>query len=250
MRLPLVCIALFLTACPNDGSSKAEPTPDTKAKAAAKPEPATKDETKAPEPKPAPEATPKPQPPKKDDGPLATLSADVKFPLATMLGKKPAEIQPHLGDPTGKGISRKSCVRFLPERTWFECDYAMQRYVDPTSTYAAITITYEDGVSTGIAFEGVPGEGEFDPNAALAHVGVELVGQPKESNPSENVKLWSWFNSAARMLVHGKQYRAEVSSVGGTWDTSRVEFFLNHPLTAEQKTKIRPATSAGSSSAP
>ncbi|MCR9159831.1 MAG: hypothetical protein ACE37F_05740 [Nannocystaceae bacterium] len=81
--------------------------------------------------------------------------------------------------------------------------------------------------------------------AALAHVGVTLVGEPKTSNPEENVALWTWFNSAARLLVHDKQYRVEVAAVDGKWESSKVEFFLNHPLTAEQKVKIRKPDSAG-----
>ena len=57
--------------------------------------------------------------------------------------------------------------------------------------------------------------------------------------------VWSWFNNAARLVVHDKQYRVEVSSVGGTWDSSKVEFFLNHPLTDAQKAKVRAPSSGG-----
>ena len=156
-----------------------------------------------------------------------------------MLGKAPAEIQPRLGDPTGKGMTRKSCLRFLPERTWFQCAYSFQRYVDPTSTYDAISVTYEDGLSAGLTFEGVPGEGAFEPKAALAQLGVTLVGEPKLSKPEENVELWSWFNGAARLRVHGRQYRVEISSIEGKWETSKVEFILNDPLTATQKATVR-----------
>lgn len=258
MRLLLACTALLLTACPSSPKPSAPKPSEAKSKreaadaqtvkvdaaalkAAATPLTEKQAETKeaAAEPPKKADATPK------DDGKRATVSTDVKFSLPDMLGKTPADIQPRLGDPTGKGIARNSCVRFLPERTWFECKYAMQRYVDPTATYKAITVTYEDGVATGLAFEGVPGEGDFDAKAALAHVGVTLVGEPKESAPAENVALWSWFNNAARLVVHDKQYRVEVSSVGGTWDSSKVEFFLNHPLTDEQKTKIRAPSSGG-----
>lgn len=233
MRLPLACLALLLTACPTQQSgdssaAKTEPMPAEPAAEPAEPE----------QPAPAPAAVEKP-PSEPSAGSLATVSADVTYPLPQILGKSPAEVEPKLGDPTGKGISRTSCIRFLPERTWFECEFAMQRYADPTGTYDAITVTYEDGVSTGIAFEGIPGDGDFDPKAALAHVGVELVGEPKVSTPADDVTLSSWFNAAARLLVHGKQYRVEVSSIGGTWGSSKVEFFLNHPLTGAQQAKVR-----------
>ena len=190
MRVPLACVALLLTACPSDGSSEkppaAKPAPTAEAKPAADTKPLVKPDTD-------PVAKPLPKP---DDGPTATVTEDSKFPLPQMLGKAPAEIQPRLGDPTGKGMSRKSCLRFLPKRTWFECAYSFQRYVDPTSTYDAISVTYEDGISTGLAFEAIPGEGPFDPKAALAQLGVTLVGEPKLSKPEENVELWSWFNGA------------------------------------------------------
>ncbi len=237
MRSTLAVFALLLTACPTDAAKTAsqdtpdKPAPDLKADAKAATKPATKPATAKAEP------TPDAQP--KSDAPVATVSTDVKFPLTDMLGKTPDEVQPKLGEPTGKGMTRESCIRFLPERTWFGCKFTMQRYADPTSTYDAITITYEDGVSTGVAFEGVPGEGDFDPKAALANLGVELIGEPKQTSPDENVTLWSWFNAAARLLVHDKQYRVQVSSVGGTWESSKVEFILNHPLTDAQKANVR-----------
>lgn len=251
MRLPLACLALVLTACPapkpaDSSADTAKSTAEAQApKTAVLDRKALEGKAIMLTPKDAKDTNAAPTAEPKDTGPGATLSKDVKFPLSEMLGKKPGEVEPKLGEPTGKGMARKSCIRFLPERTWFECDYAMQRYADPTGTYDAVTLTYEDGVSTGIAFEGVPGEGAFDPKAALAHVGVTLPGEPKQSAPAENVTLWSWFNGSARLLVHDKQYRVEVSSVDGTWDSSKVEFFLNHPLTDEQKAKIRTPGSAG-----
>jgi len=233
MRVPLACVALLLTACPSDGSSKKPPAAKAGAKTEAKP---------AVTPKPNAEAKPDAKP---ENGPTATVTEDSKFPLPQMLGKAPGEIQPRLGDPTGKGMSRKSCLRFLPERTWFECAYSFQRYVDASSTYEAISVTYEDGISTGLAFEGIPGEGEFDAKAALAQLGVTLLGEPKQSKPEENVELWSWFNGAAKLRVHGRQYRVEVSSVDGKWETSKVEFILNDPLTAAQKATVRAPASGG-----
>lgn len=253
MRLPLACTALLLTACPSSpkpsapkpSEAKAAPVDAKKVTVNAAAMQAAANALNEAKPASAKPTDPKKADAPKDDGKRATVSTEVKFSLHEMLGKSPAEIQPRLGDPTGKGIARESCVRFLPERTWFECKYAMQRYVDPTSTYDAITVTYEDGVSTGLAFEGIPGEGDFDPKAALAHVGVTLVGEPKESTPADNVTLWSWFNNAARLVVHDQQYRVEVSSVGGTWESSKIEFFLNHPLTDAQKAKVRAPSPGG-----
>ncbi|MGH1340794.1 MAG: hypothetical protein ACRBN8_04550 [Nannocystales bacterium] len=243
MRVPLACVALLLTACPSDGSSKKPPAAKPAATAEAKPAPEAKPDTKPPA---EPAAKPAPTPAVvADDGPTATVTEDSKFPLPQMLGKAPTDIQPRLGDPTGKGMTRKSCLRFLPERTWFECAYSFQRYVDPTSTYDAISVSYENGISTGLTFEGIPGEGSFDPKAALAQLGVTLIGEPKQSKPEENVELWSWFNGAARLRVHGRQYRVEVSTVDGKWETSKVEFILNDPLTEAQKKMVRAPSSGG-----
>ncbi|MEM6293509.1 MAG: hypothetical protein AAGA54_19710 [Myxococcota bacterium] len=248
MRLLLVCAAAVLTACPSaeppaskPDAKKSASKADAKAEATAdtpKPEP----KSDAPKPEPKPDA-PKPEP--KPDGPMATLSSDVKFPLADMLGKTPQEIQPKLGEPTGKGMVRESCVRYLPDRTWFDCKYVMQRYEDPTRTYKALSFVYEDGISAGMAIEGIPGEGTFDPGAALAHVGVTLPNPPKEAAPADNVKLWTWFNGSARLVVGGSQYRVEVSSVDGKWETSKVEFINNHPLTKAQQAKKRAPASGG-----
>lgn len=159
--------------------------------------------------------------------------------LQGLLGKSPQEAEARVGEPTGKGMMRKSCVRFVPDRVFFECDYAWQSYPDETGTYEAIQVGYEDGRVASVAVEGVPGEGSFDPEAALAKVGLELPGEPTVSEPAKNTKLWSWFNDKARLLVDGKQYRVEVSSVGDAWSTSKVEVILNHPLTAEQKAKLK-----------
>ncbi len=237
MRVSLACVALLLTACPSDSSPQDPPVAEAQAQPESKPAPVATSVSK-PDAGPVVKADPVPVA-KLDEGPTATVTEDTKFPLPQMLGKAPSEIQPRLGDPTGKGMSRKSCLRFLPERTWFECAYSFQRYVDASSTYAAIAVSYEDGVSTGLVFEGIPGEGAFDPKAALAQVGVTLAGEPELSNPEENVQLWSWFNGAARLRVHGRQYRVEVSSVDGKWETSKVEFILNDPLTAAQKATVR-----------
>lgn len=169
----------------------------------------------------------------------ATVRDGVPLPLTSLLGHPPPDVQARLGEPTGKGMQRSTCVRFVPERVWFDCNYAWQRYHDATGRYAAIQVAYEDGVATEVAFEGIPGDGAFDPRVALEHVGLVLPKPPRQSEPALGVTLWSWFNSEARLLIDGKQYRVEVSS-RGDWASSKVDVILNDPLTEEQKAKIRP----------
>jgi hypothetical protein len=174
-----------------------------------------------------------------DEGPLGAIVGG-PLPIAEMLGHSPPEVQAHLGDPLGKGGVRKSCVRWVPDKTWFSCDHAWQRYADKSGTFDAIGVEYENGKASMLAFEGVPGDGAFEPRKALAAVGLQLPGEPTQSAPAEGVTLYSWFNSASRLRIHGRQYRVEVSTVGGTWDASRVAIVLNDPLSDEEKAKIVP----------
>ena len=198
---------------------------------------------------PAPETAPKETPPAAGSagatapGPAGRIT-EGPLPLVEMLGSSPPSVESHLGEPFAKGMMRDSCVRFLPERTWFRCAYAWQRYQDRTGTFVAVQVAYENGKASAIALEGVPGEGPFDPRRALLAVGVELPGEPTESSPAPDAKLWSWFNAAARLVVHGRQFRVEVSSVGDRWDTSKVEIILNDPLTPEEREKIIETKSA------
>ena len=96
-----------------------------------------------------------------------------------------------------------------------------------------------------LAFEGVPGEGAFEPRKALAAVGLQLPGEPSQSTPAEGVTLYSWFNSASRLRIHGRQYRVEASTTDGGWKGSRVSIVLNDPLTDEEKAKIVEVKSQG-----
>ncbi|HEY8375737.1 MAG TPA: hypothetical protein VIK91_04570, partial [Nannocystis sp.] len=170
---------------------------------------------------------------------LAKVRDDVPLPLASMLGKPPEVVQAKLGEHQGKGMMRKSCVRFVPQRTFFACDFALQRYADVTGTFAGVTVEYEDGVATALGFDGYRhGSGPFDPMKLVEAVGLELPAPPREDSPAENVRRWSWFNSAARLLLDGRQYRVEVSVVGDDWARSRIDVMLNDPLTEEQKAKI------------
>jgi hypothetical protein len=236
MKVRLAAYASLLLACPADVGK--HPPKDKQAPAPAEQD-AKQDDAKVaakPEPEAEPEAEPEP-----DAKPTAAkLLPDAPLPITDILGKPPPEAQAKLGEPTGKGMTRTSCVRFVPDRVWFECSYAHQRYADTTGTYTAVQVSYEDGKAAAVAFEGVPGEGAFDPVAALAKVGLVLPAAPRVSEPKEGVELWSWFNHDARLVLDGKQYRVEVSTVDDKWSNSKVEVILNHPLDETQQSKIKP----------
>jgi hypothetical protein len=216
-------LPLLLAACPSS-TSDSRPA----ANAAAPPE--------APA-EPAEPAEPAAQPEAPSEGAEGRIG-EGPLPLAEMLGSSPPEVQALLGEPFGKGMMRETCVRFLPQRTWFRCKYVWQRYQDVTGNFEAVQIAYENGKASAIALEGIRGDGPFDPRRALRIVGVELPGDPDESSPAADTKLWSWFNAAARLRVHGRQYRVEVSSVRDEWETSKVELILNDPLSPEEQDNI------------
>lgn len=171
-------------------------------------------------------------------GPLGRVLPDAPLPLLRILGATPAEAEAHFGPPIAKGGTKKSCIRFVPDRVFFACQFTWQRYSDATGTFGALEVHYEDGRATSIAFEELPGEGALDPRGALAKVGLELPGEPQVDEPAPDVKRWSWFNSAARLLIGEQQYRVELSSVGGRWQSAKVEVTLNHPLTEAQRAKV------------
>ena len=201
------------------------------------------------EPEPQQTAPARPAPAPAADLALAQVREDVPLPVTRLLGRPVAEVQAQLGEHTGKGMQRESCVRFVPERVFFGCHYAMQRYVDKTGTFAGVRVGYEDGVATELAYDGYnAGSGAFTPEALLAAVGLTLPGPGKESAPAPDVRLWTWFNSLARLKIAGKQYRVEVSVVGDDWARAQVSVILNEPLTPEQQAKIRPATAKNTAS--
>ncbi len=175
-----------------------------------------------------------------DGQPLAKVLADSPLPWASMLGQTPQVAETHLGPPKpdSKGGTRDACVRYLPERTWFHCKQAWQRYSDKSGTFSEIQVVYEDGKVTAIALDGIPGEGPFDPKLALKKAGLELPGAPTVENPDTDVTVWSWWNSAARLLAHERQYRARVSTVGGAWDKAKVEIILNDSLSDDEKSRV------------
>ncbi len=172
------------------------------------------------------------------DEPLGRLLDGAPFPIEASLDQPPAVVQKELGEPLGKGMVRKSCVRFVPDRVWFSCDYVEQRYQDPKGRFAAVGVEYTDGLASALSFEGLPGEGPFDPKAALAVLGIELPGAPRLTHPEPDVSVWSYFNNAARLRIHGKEYRVIVSVVDGDWKRSKVELLQNHPLTPEQQARV------------
>ena len=244
MKCVLPLLAVCLAGCPDVGRGPADTPPPAKAEG--------KGPADAPAAKADPPATPSPA--KADAAPVAELGAvldEAPLPLASILGADPKTAESHLGDVQGKGGQRKSCVRFVPKRTFFECAHAWQRYADKTGHFETIEMLYEDGKAASMVFEGPKGEGEFSPEAALRYVGLRLPGKPTESAPNEEVKRWSWFNSEARLLIGGRQYRVEVSNIGGAWDKTRVDVLLNDPLTDAQKAKIlqTPAADGGAAGA-
>lgn len=176
---------------------------------------------------------------------LGRVRDDAPLPLLEMLGHAPPDVQKHLGEHLGKGGQRDSCVRYVPEtpggptlRTWFRCKHVWQRYADKTGTFTSIGVEYEDGRCTAIAMEGIPGNGPFDPKKALERTGFDLPGDPKLHEPMPGVKVWGYFNNAARLRIADKEYRLEVSVVEDDWTRSKVEILLNHHLTDEERARV------------
>jgi len=83
-----------------------------------------------------------------------------------MLGHFPADVETLLGEPLTKGSRSESCVRFVPKRVFFACESVSQTYADKTGAFRQVTVTYEDGVSTAVTFDGARGEGPFTADAA------------------------------------------------------------------------------------
>jgi hypothetical protein len=169
--------------------------------------------------------------------------------LSVLLHRSPDQVEAILGKPTETGKQRISCVRFVPERVFFACEQEARFYTHPQ--LERLVVEYEDGVATTISLAGLQGEGEFNPDKALAIAGLALPGNPRESKPTfglgdepdQNVQAWDWHNSEARMRVEGQQYRVRVSVVNGEWKRSKVEVINNSPLDAEQRKRIKPSKS-------
>jgi hypothetical protein len=182
---------------------------------------------------------------------LAQVRDDVPLALPKLLGRSQAEIEAMFGAPVGKGMDRKSCVRFVPERVFFACKYALRPHADKTGTFEEVLVAYEDGVVTELTFDGLKaGSGPFDPQALLGAIGLTLPEPGKQSVPASKVRLWSWFNSLARLRIAGKEYRVEVSVVEEDWSRGRVTIYENDRLTPEQTAKIVPPAGGAAISEP
>lgn len=148
-------------------------------------------------------------------------------------------------------MDRNSCVRFVPERVLFACKYALRVHTDKTGTFKELLVAYEDGVVTEPTFDGLKsGSGPFDPQVLLSAVGVTLPEPGKPSIPASKVRLWSWFNSLARLRIAGKEYRVEVSVVEEDWSRGRMTIYENDRLAPEQAARIVPPAGAATSESP
>jgi hypothetical protein len=172
---------------------------------------------------------------------MGRILPDAPIPLHEVLGHAPADAEKVLGEPTETGSSRISCVRFLPDRTFFACEQEARAYADKSGKFEGIRVEYEDGKAASIALTGLVGEGDFSPEQALTIVGLELPGEFRTIKPKPEVEVWDYWNSEARLVLDGKQYRVQVSVVDGEWPRSKVEIMINHPLTDDEKSRIKPA---------
>jgi hypothetical protein len=188
-----------------------------------------------------------------DGKPLGRIVASQYIDLRTLANKPIAEVEAVLGEPTSTGTDRVSCVRFVPERVFFACEQEIRVY--PHREFEFIRIEFEDGRAAMVALSGLPGDGPFDPKAALVAVGLELPGEPKHDNPPLNapqaggepgavVDRWEWGNSRARLLIDGLEHRVRLTTVNGEWRRAKLELINNHPLTADQKQRIKPVPAA------
>ncbi|MFV8751917.1 hypothetical protein ACNOYE_15335 [Nannocystaceae bacterium ST9] len=177
--------------------------------------------------------------------------------LSALLRGTPEQVEALLGKPTDTGVQRISCVRFVPERVFFACQQEARFYAHPQLD--RIAVEYEDGHAATIQLVGLHGEGEFNPDKALKIAGLALPGNPRASTPTfgmgddpeQKVQAWDWFNSAARLMVEGKQFRVRVSVVNGEWKRSKVEVIDNTPLDDDQRKRIKTSKSdPGVSEAP
>jgi hypothetical protein len=199
----------------------------------------------------APAASEKAAPAAKKVETLAQVREDVPLALPRLLGRTQAEFEAEFGAPTGKGMDRKSCARFVPERVFFACKYSLRAYNDRTGTFEELLVAYEDGVVTELTFDGLKsGSGPFDPQVLLGAIGLTLPEPGKQSTPASEVRLWSWFNSLARLRIAGKEYRVEVSVVAQDWSRARLTIYENDRLTPDQTARVVPPAGGAVTSEP
>lgn len=180
-------------------------------------------------------------------GELGRVTEDGLLRIDAVLGKTPTEVDALLGKPTQQGTPRISCVRFLPERVFFACEEEVRVYEQPATRLKMIEVDFEDGKAAAVALIGLPGEGLFDPATALSLAGLVLPGEPQISQPehlppnASSVTVWSYWNSSARLLIGGLQYRVEISIVDDDWARSKVKILVNHPLDESQLARVKSA---------
>jgi hypothetical protein len=176
---------------------------------------------------------------------LGQVKATPLINLNALVNKTPEQVEAVLGPPKDTGTDRISCVRFVPERVFFACEQEIRVYEH--KQFEQIRVEFEDGYAATVAISGLPGEGAFDPIAALASVGVTVPGEPSHDNPAvaiggdpaDMVDRWEWGNSSARLRIDGLEHRIQLSVVNQEWRRSKLELINNHPLTDEQTAKIK-----------
>jgi hypothetical protein len=180
-----------------------------------------------------------------DGKPLGRVSASEFIDLTKLVNKTPEEVDALLDAPTDTGSDRVSCVRFVPERVFFGCEQQIRVYGH--RNFESVRVEFEDGRAAMVALAGLPGEGPFDPKAALAAVGLELPGEPAHDNPGfaaaqegEVVDRWEWGNDRARLLIDGLEHRVRLTVINQDWRRAKLELINNHPLSPEQKARIKP----------
>lgn len=191
----------------------------------------------------ATEADPKPKL-GADGKPLGRLSASEFLDLRELVNKTPEQVEAVLGEPSDTGKDRISCVRFVPERVFFACEQEIRLYSH--THFESIRVEYEDGRAAVVAVSGLPGDGPFDPRAAVLALGLELPGEPTHSQPKldraeagDAVDRWDWGNSGARLRVDGQEQRVRLSVVNGEWRRAKLEIINNNPLSPAQQERIK-----------
>lgn len=165
--------------------------------------------------------------------PRATIHDDVAQPLAAILGKSQAEVAARLG--AGKpsrtwDACHRQLVRPPPssgyQRFRFRCARQRVVYPDPSGTFLALRVEFEDDKATAIRFEGINKDGSFSVAQALRVVGLELPGDPPAREISGR-SIWRWMDHEAGLRIDGRAYRVDVTVPGDNWRRCHVEVMVN-----------------------
>jgi hypothetical protein len=184
---------------------------------------------------------------------LGQLRTTEHIDLNLLVNKTPAEVESVLGPAQEVGSDQVSCVRFVPERVFFACEQEIRVYERPP--FEQIRIQFEDGRAANVALSGLPGEGTFNLEAALASVGVSLPDTPAHDNPAlgvggdpgDVVDRWEWSNSRARLRVDGLEHRVRLSVINSEYRRAKLEIINNNPLSPEQAARIKTVKGESSS---